>query len=189
MKDLNGFRVGVIVTDGVEQVEFTEPVKALKDAGATVTVVGVKEGDIQGVHHLDKGDRFPIDRVLDEVEASDFDGLMLPGGAVNADALRVEKKLHSILRDFQDTGKPIAAICHAPWELISAGVVRGRTLTSYHTIQDDIRNAGGNWVDESVVRDGNFVTSRNPGDLVAFNQAMIELFQKSAGALKHKAVG
>ena len=179
MSNLNGFRVAVIATDGFEEQELTEPVEALKDAGAKVTVLSPKSGNLQAFRHLEKGITVPANKSLSEADADEFDGVLLPGGALNADFLRVLPELQSFLRTIQDAHKPIAAICHAPWELISAGLVQGRTLTSYHTIQDDIRNAGGNWLDQEVVEDDNWVTSRQPDDLPAFNKAMISLFSRS----------
>jgi protease I len=156
-------------------------VAALRDAGARVTILSLAPGQIQGVRHdLDKTMQVEVDRVIGDVSADEFDAVQLPGGAVNADALRMEPGLQAFLMDMQAAGKPIAAICHAPWELISAGLVRGRRLTSYHSIQDDIRNAGGLWIDRDVVEDRNWVTSRQPGDLPAFNQAMLALFSHSA---------
>ena len=181
MAKLTDFRVAVIATDGFEESELTEPVAALRDAGARVTILSLEPGQIQGVRHdLDKTMRVEVDRVIGDVSADEFDAVQLPGGAVNADALRMEPGLQAFLMDMQAAGKPIAAICHAPWELISAGLVRGRRLTSYHSIQDDIRNAGGLWIDRDVVEDRNWVTSRQPGDLPAFNQAMLALFSHSA---------
>jgi protease I len=178
MANLNGFRVAVIATDGFEEQELTEPVGALKDAGAKVTVLSPKSGNLQAFRHMEKGITVPANKPLSEADPDEFDGVVLPGGALNADFLRVLPELQSFLRTMQDAHKPIAAICHAPWELISAGLVQGRTLTSYHTIQDDIRNAGGNWVDQEVVEDDNWVTSRQPDDLPAFNKAMINLFAR-----------
>jgi protease I len=175
--------VAVLATDGVEETELTEPVRALQGAGADVTVVSLKRGQIQGVRHdLDKTVKIDVDRAIEDVSAEDFDGVHLPGGTVNADSLRVVPEVQAFLRKMQEAGKPIAAICHAPWELVSAGLVRGRRLTSYHSIQDDIRNAGGNWIDREVVEDGNWVTSRQPGDLPAFNRAMLNLFLRSLAA-------
>jgi deglycase len=180
MPNLTDLRVAVIATDGFEEPELTEPVKALKDAGAQVTIVSPAPGQIQGVRNdLNKTVKVTVDRTLRDVSAEDFDAVQLPGGAVNADRMRAVPEVHAFLRAMQDAGKPIAVICHAPWELVSTGLVRGRTLTSYHTIQDDIRNAGGNWLDREVVEDGNWVTSRQPGDLPAFNRAMLELFSRS----------
>jgi protease I len=179
MANLHGFRVAVIATDGFEEQELTEPVGALKDAGAKVTVLSPKSGKLQAFRHMDQSITVPANKPLAEADPDDYDGVMLPGGALNADFLRVLPELQSFLRTMNDAHKPIAAICHAPWELISAGLVHKRTLTSYHTIQDDIRNAGGNWVDQEVVEDDNWVTSRQPDDLPAFNKAMINLFAHS----------
>jgi protease I len=176
MAELSDFRVAVLATDGFEEKELTEPVKALKKAGAVVTIVSLKTGQIQGFRHDTKGTKVKVDRAINDVHAEEFDGVQLPGGGLNADAMRVVPEVKAFLRAMQDAGKPIAAICHAPWELISAGLVRGRNLTSYHTIQDDIRNAGGNWVDEQVVVDEGLVTSRKPDDIPAFNKKMIEEF-------------
>jgi protease I len=150
-----------------------------------VTIVSLKTGQIQGFRHDTKGAKVNVDRAIADVNADDFDGVQLPGGGLNADAMRVVPEVKTFLRAMQDAGKPIAAICHAPWELISAGLVRGRTLTSYHTIQDDIRNAGGNWLDQEVVEDQYWVTSRQPSDLTAFNHAMIELFARSLATAHH----
>jgi protease I len=186
MSDLRGFRVAVLATDGFEEPELTEPVKALRAAGAEVTVLSPKAGEIQGVRHdLDKTVKVKVDRTLKDVRAEEFDAVLLPGGAVNADALRMVPEVKALLRALQDAGKPFAVICHAAWELVSAGLVLGRTLTSYHTIQDDVRNAGGYWVDREVVEDGNWVTSRQPTDLPAFNRAMLRLFSRRLTASYH----
>src|SRR4051812_45734138 len=180
MSELSGFRVAVLATDGFEESELAGPVKALEDAGARGSIVSPRPGEIQGVRHdLDKTVKVQVDRTLGDVSAAEFDAVHLPGGTVNADAMRLVPEVQAFLRAMQDAGKPLAAICHAPWELVSAGLVPGRTLTSYHTIQDDVRNAGGNWVDREVVVDGNWVTSRQPGDLPAFNRAMLGLFSRS----------
>ena len=180
MSKLTDMRVAVLATDGFEESELTEPVKALREAGAQVTILSVKPGQIQGVRHdLDKTIKVNVDRAIRGVSAEEFDAVHLPGGTVNADSLRMVPEVQAFLRAMQAAGKPMAAICHAPWELVSAGLVRGRTLTSYHTIRDDIRNAGGDWVDSEVVEDGNWVTSRQPGDLPTFNRAMINLFSRS----------
>lgn len=176
MAQLSNTRVAIIATDGFEEAELTEPVRALKEAGATVEVVSPKQGEIQAFRHHDKGTTFPVDRALQDVSAHDYDAVVLPGGALNADTIRVEPALQSFLKEFNRAGKPMAVICHAPWELISAGLASGRTMTSYHTIQDDLRNAGANWVDREVVVDGNLVTSRRPDDLPAFNREMLNLF-------------
>jgi protease I len=183
MSKLTDFRVAVLATDGFEESELMEPVKALKGAGARVTIISLKPGMIQGVRHdLDKTLKVKVDRTIGDVSEEEFDAVHLPGGTVNADSLRMVPEVQAFLRAMQDAGKPVTAICHAPWELVSAGLVRGRTLTSYHTIQDDIRNAGGKWVDREVVEDGNWVTSRQPDDLPAFNRAMIALFSGAAVA-------
>jgi protease I len=183
MTDLSGLRVVVLATDGFEEVELTEPVKALKKAGAEVTIVSLEPGTIQGYRQdINKGKTVKADRAVKDISADEFDGAVLPGGTVNADSMRMVPEVQAFLREMQGAGKPLAAICHAPWELVSAGLVRGRTLTSYHTLQDDVRNAGGHWVDREVVEDGNWVTSRQPGDLPAFNEAMLRLFSRGLAA-------
>jgi protease I len=180
MTELNDFRVAVLATDGVEESELTEPVKALKDAGAEVTILSLEPGQIQAVRHdLDKTVKIKADRAIRDARAEDFDAVHLPGGTVNADSMRMVPEVQAFLRAMQEAGKPLTAICHAPWELVSAGLVPGRTLTSYHTLQDDIRNAGGTWVDREVVEDGNWVTSRQPSDLSAFIRTMIRHFSRS----------
>jgi protease I len=185
MSELTDFRVAVLATDGFEESELTEPVKALKDAGAQVTIVSLKPGKIQGVRHdLDKTVKVKVDRAIGKVSVDDFDAVHLPGGTVNADGLRMVPEVQAFLRAMQEAGKPLAAICHAPWELVSAGLVPGRTLTSYHTLRDDVRNAGGTWVDREVVEDGNWVTSRQPGDLPAFIRTMIAHFSRSPVAAR-----
>jgi protease I len=176
---LNGMRVAIVVTDDFEQVELTEPKKALDQAGATTKIISTHPGQVTGMNHDVKADTFNVDMTLDQINPNDFDAVMLPGGALNADALRMVSQAQQFVRQMQQAGKPMAIICHAPWLLVSSGLVRGRTLTGYYTIQDDIRNAGGNWVDQQMVRDGNWVTSRSPKDLPAFNPAMIQLFSES----------
>lgn len=173
---LSGKTVAILAADGVEQVELTEPMKALKEAGATVELVSLKAEPIQGFNHLTPGDRIPVDRVLSGADASAYDALMLPGGVANPDQLRGEDEALRFVRAFFDAGKPIAAICHAPWLLIDAGVAEGRTLTAYKTIRTDLKNAGANVVDEEVVVDDGLVTSRCPEDIPAFNRKMIEEF-------------
>ena len=182
---LSDFRAAVLATDGFEEVELTEPVKALRDAGAQVTIVSLKAGEIQGFKHDTKSRTVKVDRTIDDVRPDEFDGVELPGGALNADALRMVPRVQEFLQAMNEAGKPFAVICHAPWELVSAGLVSGRTLTSYHTIQDDIRHAGGKWVDQEVVQDENWVSSRQPSDLPAFNRAMIELFAHSMASSHH----
>jgi protease I len=184
MADLTGLRVAVFATDGVEEPEIVEPIRALRDAGATVTVVSPKPDEIQAVNNdLEKAQTIPVDESVYEASALDFDAVHLPGGTVNADRMRVIPELQAFLREMDEAGKPIAAICHAPWELVSAGLVRKRSLTSYFTLQDDIRNAGGTWLDEPVVEDGTIVTSRQPADIPLYTAAMIDLFARTrAGA-------
>ena len=173
---LSGKTVAVLATDGVEQVELTKPVEALREAGASVHVVSVKTGDIQGFNHLTPGDRIPVDKALSETDPSAYDALMLPGGVANPDQLRGSEEAVSFVRAFFDAGKPVAAICHAPWLLVEAGVADGRTMTGYHTIRTDLRNAGATVVDEAVVVDDGLVTSRKPDDIPAFCEKMIEEF-------------
>jgi protease I len=183
MAELSDIRVAVLATDGFEESELVQPMDALQKAGAHVEVISNKPGSIQAFRHFDKGRTVPVDRLLHDARPDDYDALLLPGGALNADALRTLPEVKAFVSDFQSAGKPMAIICHAPWLLVSAGLVRGRTLTSYYTIEDDIRNAGGTWVDREVVEDGNWVTSRQPGDIPAFNRALLKLFARTpAGA-------
>ncbi|HEY7063617.1 MAG TPA: type 1 glutamine amidotransferase domain-containing protein [Chloroflexota bacterium] len=184
MPELSNLRVAILATDGFEEAELTEPLRALREAGARVDVVAPHGGQIQGFRHDTKGQTVPVDRTLDEARPDDYDALELPGGALNADALRVNSQAQAFVHAFQQAGKPMAVICHAPWILVSAGLVKGRTLTSYHTIQDDIRNAGGKWEDREVVCDYNWVTSRQPGDLPAFNREMVNLFARAPHAAR-----
>ena len=177
-KKLEGMRVAILATNGVEQVELTEPRKALEDAGARTTLVSIKPGKIKGMKHDHIADEFEVEMLLDEANPEEFDAILLPGGAFNADALRAENTAQEFVRYIDDSGKPIAVICHAPWLLISAGLVEGRTLTSYYTIEDDIRNAGGNWMDKEVICDQNWVSSRQPSDIPIFNREMINLFSQ-----------
>ncbi len=173
---LDGKKVAILVADGFEQVEMTKPRAALDEAGATTTIVSPKTGKIQGMNHADKGDKFDVDLGLDDARPEDFDALLIPGGLMNPDQLRSTPKALDFARHFFKTGKPVAAICHGPWVLIDAGVVRGRTLTSWPAIQTDVKNAGGKWVDQEVVVDNGLVTSRKPDDIPAFNRKMIEEF-------------
>jgi protease I len=175
-KRLDGMHVAMLVSDDFEQVEMTEPRKALEAAGAQVELVSDREGHVQGMRHDEKADRFPVDRSLEEADPAGFDALVLPGGALNADELRMNPKAREFVRHMDGQGKPMAVICHAPWLLVSSRVLSGRRLTSWPTIQDDIRNAGGEWVDQEVVLEGNLLTSRGPKDLPAFNRAMVDLF-------------
>ena len=181
---LDGLRVAILATDGVEDAELRQPREALDKAGAKTILIAPKEGSIQSFKHFDKADEFRVDALLGDVDPRQFDAVLLPGGALNADTLRVQSRAQEFVREVDRQGKPIAVICHAPWLLISAGLVKGRTMTSYHTIQDDVRNAGGKWQDEEVVRDRNWVSSRQPSDIPAFNQGMIELFSEKIGSEK-----
>ena len=175
-KNLEGMRVAILATDGFEQAELVEPRKALDEAGARTTVIAPKAGKIKAMKHDEIVGTVDVDMPLDEASPEDFDAILLPGGALNADALRVLNSAQEFVRYMDDSGRPIAVICHGPWLLVSADLVDGRTLTSYHTIQDDIRNAGGQWMDKEVVRDQNWVSSRQPSDIPAFNREMISLF-------------
>ena len=176
MGKLDGKRIAFLFTDGVEQDELTKPLEAVKSAGAEVDCISLEEGEIQGFNHLDQGDKFPIDKKVADVSADDYDGLVLPGGVANPDLLRGDETAVSFVRSFVEQAKPIGAICHGPWTLVEADVVKGRTLTSWPTLQTDIRNAGGNWVDEEVHVDEGLVTSRNPDDLPAFCDKIVEEF-------------
>jgi protease I len=172
--ELQGKKVAFLATDGVEQVEYTEPRKAVEQAGAEVELVSLEPGEIQGFNHLDKGDTFPVDVEVAKANADDYDGLVLPGGVANPDFLRTNPDAVRFVRSFFEAGKPVAAICHGPWTLVEAGVVKGRTLTSWPSLRTDIENAGGTWVDEEVHVDRGLVTSRKPDDLPAFCAKAIE---------------
>jgi protease I len=172
--DLTGKTVAVLATDGFEQSELMEPVRALKEARATVHVVSLEKGEIKGWDKKDWGQSVPVDRTVDEVSASDYDALVLPGGQINPDVLRTSEKAVGLVKAFYDAKKPIGAICHGPWVLIEAGVVKGLEATSYHSIKTDMKNAGANWVDQEVVVDSGIVTSRKPDDLPAFCAKLIE---------------
>jgi len=180
--ELTNKRVAILAADGFEQAELEEPMQALKDAGAKVSIISINPGKIQGMHHLDKGDPFNVDLTLEEAEVGDFDALMLPGGLANPDTLRANAAAINLVRRFARAGKPIAAICHAPWLLIEANLVRGRQLTSWPNIQSDVRNAGGDWINQKVVVDNGIVTSRSPEDIPAFNKKMIEEFAEGRHA-------
>jgi protease I len=175
--ELQGKRIAFLMAnEGVEQVEFTEPRKAVEEAGADVDVIAPEKEQIQAFNHLDKADTIDVDKTTSEAKADDYDGVVLPGGVANPDQLRMDKDAVRFLREFFAAGKPVGAICHAPWMLVEADVVDGREITSYPSVQTDIRNAGGNWVDREVVVDSGLVTSRKPDDLPAFNSKIVEEF-------------
>jgi len=174
MGTINGRKVAVLATDGFEQSELQTPVDALKNAGAQVEIVSLKSGTIKGWSGKNWGDEVQVDKTVDSVTAADYDALVLPGGVMNPDALRMNEKAVSFVKDFMAAAKPVAAICHAPWTLVEAGALRGRTVTSWPSLRTDIENAGGIWVDEEVVVDNGLVTSRKPADLPAFCKKMIE---------------
>ena len=176
MGKLDGKKIAFLATDGVEQIELTEPLKAVRDAGAEVDVISLEEGEFQGFNHLDKGDTFTADKAAKAVDAADYDGLVLPGGVANPDFLRADKDAVAFVRGFLEAKKPVGAICHGPWTIVEAGGAKGRTLTSWPSLQTDIRNAGGTWVDEEVHVDQGLVTSRKPDDLDAFNAKIVEEF-------------
>jgi protease I len=185
--ELSGKHIAVLATDGVEQVELTEPMRAAQDAGATVDLVSIKPGSIQGVNHLDKGDTFGVDRTVDQVSVDEYDGLIIPGGVANPDFMRMNEDAVFFVRDFVASGKPVASICHGPWMLVEAECVDGRTLTSWPSLRTDIENAGGTWVDEEVHVDQGIVTSRKPDDLRAFCAKMIEEFREGAHDARRRA--
>lgn len=183
--ELKGKRVAILVTDGFEQIEMTSPREALEKAGATCVLIAPKD-EVQGFKHHDKADKFKCDLLLSKADAAGFDAVMLPGGVINADALRIEKKAQLFVQEIDRAGKPIAVICHGPWLLISAGLMRGRTITSWPTLQDDLRNAGATWQDKECLRDGTWVSSRKPDDLPLFNREMVKLFAETRlGAALH----
>ena len=175
-KALEGKKIAILATDGVEQVELVEPRRALDDAGATAELVSLEPGAIQGFDHLDHGDRLPVDRTVDDVDVEEYDGLLIPGGVANGDFLRADERAVRLTAAFAQAKKPIASICHGPWVLVEAGIVKGATLTSFPSFKTDIINAGGTWVDEEVVVDSGLTTSRNPDDLPAFNAKIVEEF-------------
>jgi protease I len=187
--ELNGRKVAFLATDMVEQVELTGPWKALEIAGAELELVSIRDGEIQGFNHYDKADKFKVDKTVEEVSASDYDALVLPGGVGNPDTLRLDENAVGFVRGFFEQGKPVGAICHAPWMLIEAGVVRDRTLTSWPSLATDIKNAGGNRVDQEVVVEDGLVTSRKPADIPAFNAKLIEEFAEGRHAQQAAKTG
>ena len=184
---LTGMKIAFLATDGVEQIELTEPWEALKKEDATVELVSPKPDEIQSVDHMDKGTTFPVDHELSEVGSSDYDALVLPGGVANPDFLRLEDDAVKFVHGFFEEGKPVAAICHGPWMLVEADVVRGRTLTSWPSLKTDIGNAGGTWVDEKVHEDSGLITSRKPDDLLAFCSKIVQEFAKYKTAERRAA--
>lgn len=181
---LSGKKVAILVADGFEQVELTEPKKALEGAGAMAHIVSPNKDLVKGWNHTEWGDAFPVDVVLDRAEPEDYDALLLPGGVMNPDKLRRNERALRFVRAFFNSDKPVAAICHGPWTLIDAGVVKGRRLTSYESIQTDLKNAGAEWVNEEVVVDRGLVTSRKPDDIPTFNRKMIEEFAEDKRQLR-----
>ena len=175
---LHGVKVAILVTDGFEQVELTEPKNALQAAGAETLIVSPKDEQVRGWNFTDWGEKLPVDLKLDEAKPEDFDALLLPGGVLNPDALRIEPKAVAFVKAFFDAGKPVASICHGPWTIIETGAARGRRMTSWPSLKSDLENAGADWVDEEVTVDRNLVTSRKPEDIPAFNAKMIELFSQ-----------
>jgi protease I len=186
-KRLDGKKVAILVADGFEQVEMTEPRKALEDAGATTKIVSPADHKVQGWNHDEKADSFPVDMPLSKARSDDYDALLLPGGVRNPDQLRMLTRAVEFTDGFFAAGKPVAAICHAPWTLIEAGVVKGKTLTSWPSLKTDLKNAGANWVDREVVVDSGLVTSRKPDDIPAFNTKMIEEFAQESHAGKRQS--
>jgi len=180
--ELQGKRVAFVATDGVEQVELTEPWKAVEKAGAEPVLISDRDDQIQGFRHVDKADTFDVDMATSKAAADDFDALVLPGGVVNADAIRMDEDAVRFVGEFFDAGKPVGVICHGPWILIEAGEVKGRTLTSWPSLQTDLRNAGANWVDRKVVVEDGLVSSRKPDDLPAFNARIVEEFAEGRHA-------
>ncbi len=176
MSKLQNKKIAFLATCGVEQIELTRPWQDIKNAGANVQLISIKEGQIQGFNHFDKADKFQVDATVEQVSAQDFDGLVIPGGLHNPDSLRADEQAVQFVRDFFEQHKPVAAICHGPWLLVEADVLEGRTVTSFKSIKTDLQNAGANWVDEKVVVDQGLITSRNPDDLDAFCKKCIEEF-------------
>ena len=187
-QELDGRTIAILVAnEGIEQIELTEPRKALEEAGATVHLLAPETGKAQAFNHLDKADTFPVDKAVGDVSADDYDGLMLPGGVANPDNLRMHDDAVAFVAEIVNAGKPVAAICHASWTLIQANAVRGRTMTSWPSLQTDLRNAGATWVDEECVVDQGLVTSRGPDDLPAFKDKMIEEFAEGVHEVRGKA--
>jgi protease I len=172
-ENLRGKKIAILATDGFEQVELTEPRQALDEAGATTEIVSPRSGEIKGWKFKDWGDTVKVDKTLDQAKAQDYDALLLPGGVINPDHLRMEPKAVAFVKDFVATGRPVAAICQGPWTLVEAGVVKGKTFTSWPSVKTDLKNAGAIWVDKEVVTDGQFISSRKPDDIPAFSKTLI----------------
>jgi protease I len=187
--ELEGKRIAILATDGVEQVELTEPRRALEEAGAEIELLSLEQGEFQGFDHLDKGQTFHADKAVSTADPTDYDGLVLPGGVANPDFLRANEDAVRFVRTFFEQGKPVGAICHGPWMLVEAGVVDGRKVTSWPSIKTDLVNAGAQWVDEEVVADRGLVTSRKPDDLPAFNAKLVEEFAEGVHAEQREALG
>jgi len=185
MANLRGLKVAILVTDGFEQAELVEPRKALDAAGAETKIVSPKNDQVRGWKHTQWGDHLPVDTALDNTRPENFDALLLPGGVMNPDKLRMEPKAVNFVKAFFDAGKPVAAICHGPWMIIEAGAARGKRIASWPSVRTDLRNAGAEWVDQEAVTDGNLVSARKPDDIPAFNRAMLELFGGARGQAKH----
>jgi protease I len=186
--ELKGKKVAFLAAEGVEQVELTEPWKAVEQAGGTPELVSIEDGEVQAFNHLDKGDTFKVDKPAKDADASDYDGLVLPGGVANPDFLRMDEDAVSFVRAFFEQAKPVGVICHGPWTLVEADVVKGRTLTSWPSLQTDLRNAGASWVDEEVVVDEGLVSSRNPDDLPAFCAKLVEELAEGKHAEQARSV-
>jgi protease I len=186
--ELEGKRVAILVANGFEQIEMTEPRKALEQAGAKTELISPEKKEVQGMNHDERGEKFKVDRTLDSASPSDYDALLLPGGVANPDRLRMIPAAVKFVHSFFSESKPIAAICHGPWVLVEAGILERRTVTSWPSLRTDIRNAGGEWVDREVVRDEGIVTSRKPDDIPAFNREMIRLFSETARKREPEAV-
>jgi protease I len=185
--ELQGKRIAFLATDGVEQVELTDPWKAVEQAGGEPELVSLEAGEIQGFDHHDKGDRFPVDRTVAEADPGDYDGLVLPGGVVNPDTLRTHDGAMAFVKAFFEQGKPVGAICHGPWSLVETGIVKGRRITSWPSLRTDVENAGGTWVDEEVVTDRGLFTSRKPDDLPTFCAKLVEEMGEGVHAEQREA--
>ena len=188
-ESLTGKTIAFLAAEGVEQVELTEPWKAVQAAGGTPQLISVEDGEVQAFNHLDKADTFKVDKTVADADASDYDGLVLPGGVANPDFLRTDEDAVGFVKAFFEQAKPVGVICHGPWTLVEADVLQGRTITSWPSLQTDIRNAGGNWVDEEVVVDQGLVSSRNPDDLPAFCAKIVEEFCEGEHEEQARSVG